>query len=93
MTHISASVQDAGKKIVDMQRDYGDPIRYVADFTEVNTWDQAVALAENTITVEFPTVDGTRHKLTIRTYTYEGDERGSIRYATTSQDETWDHPF
>ena len=93
VTSSSASVQDAGKKLVEMQRQYGAPTRHEADYTEVDTWEQAVALAENTVTVEFPVVGGTRRKLTIRTSTYEGDDPGSIRYATMSQDQTWDHPF
>ena len=45
-THKSASVNDLGKEMNEIGREWGNPVAYYADQSEVSSWDQAVRLAD-----------------------------------------------
>jgi hypothetical protein len=86
-THLDLhdSKEDALKEVITASREWGEPIRYFADFTEVSSIDQAILLADPVAKVVFPSIDGVGMVWSF--YTEPKEDAGDLggRYTSTTR--------
>lgn len=85
VTDLRDTKEDALKEVIRASREWGEPIRYFADRTEVSSIDQAISLADPVAKVVFPSIDGVGMVWSLNTEPREDSGSTGGRYTSSKR--------